>query len=441
MMKMAEAAKTMQLRPVPMLDFQREFRSIRGEVLAAIEAVCESQRFIMGPEVARFEQSAAAACGVPFGIGCGSGTDALWLALAAARIGPRECGAPDAALTTPFSFFATVSSILRAGAVPLLADIDERTFNLCPAAAERAVATYSGRPGDGGGRRGPDGGRIAAIMPVHLFGQCADMTALSAIAAAHEMKVIEDAAQAFGAGWQLAPAAGGVAAAGAPGSSRGDGPVIHDGYVRAGALGDAAGFSFYPTKNLSAFGEAGMVTTRSPEIAERAAMLRVHGMRRRYVHDEVGWNSRLDTLQAAVLEVKLRHLNAGNARRRELAARYSSLFRAADLAAPPSSRDVADGIILPYTDSRAEHVFHQYVIRVADRDSLREHLAAQGIGSEVYYPLPLHLQPSLQFLGYRRGDFPVSERAAAEVLALPIFPELEDEELETVVEATRRFFA
>ena len=184
-----------------------------------------------------------------------------------------------------------------------------------------------------------------------------------------------------------------------------------------------------------------MMATNSAELAERATMLRVHGMRQRYVHDEVGWNSRLDTLQAAVLEVKLRRLAAGNTRRRELAARYDELFRAARLTAPPGSRDVADGLILPYTDPRAEHVFHQYVLRVADRDRLREHLTAHGIGSEVYYPLPLHLQPSLQFLGYRRGDFPVSERAAEEVLALPIFPELEDEEVQTVVEAIRRFYA
>jgi len=380
------------LLPVPMLDFSREFAQIREDVLAAITSVCESQRFILGPEVGRFEEAAALACGVPFAIGCASGTDALWLALAALNIGPG-----DSVITTPFSFFATVSSILRVGARPLLVDIDEHTFNLSPQAAQRLLANP------------PSGDRVAALMPVHLYGQCADMTELTALAEKHGLKLIEDAAQAFGASWNG---------------------------VRAGALGDAAAFSFYPTKNLSAFGDAGMVTTADAVSAERARMLRAHGMRRRYFHDEVGWNSRLDTLQAAVLEVKLRRVDAGNARRRELAVLYDARFTAAGIV----GNTTADGIVLPYTAPGAEHVFHQYVIRAPRRDALREHLTAHSIGNEIYYPQPLHLQESLRSLGYKLGDFPVSERAAGEVLALPMYPDLRMEELESVVEAIRRFY-
>ena len=381
-----------KLLPVAMLDFSREFAQIRDEVMAAIASVCESQRFILGPEVARFEDAAALACGVPFAIGCANGTDALWLALAALHVGPG-----NSVITTPFSFFATVSSILRCGAKPLLVDIDERTYNLAPGAVEDLLAGS------------PTGERISAIMPVHLYGQCADMTALGAIASGHGMKLIEDAAQAFGAAWEG---------------------------IRAGGLGDAAAFSFYPTKNLSAFGDAGMVTTRDPVTAERSRMLRAHGMRRRYFHDEVGWNSRLDTLQAAVLEVKLRRVEAGNKRRRELAAMYDERLRAEGIVGKTTN----DGIVLPYVDPRGEPVFHQYVIRAPRRDALREHLTKHSIGTEVYYPQPLHLQSCLHDLGYKLGDFPVSERAAQEVLALPMYPELREEELESVVEAIRRFF-
>jgi dTDP-4-amino-4,6-dideoxygalactose transaminase len=391
MKKMLDLDNSTNLLPVPMLDFSREYVQIREQVLAAIAAVCDSQRFILGPEVARFEEAAAVACGVPFAIGCANGTDALWLSLAALEIGPG-----DSVVTTPFSFFATVSSILRCGAKPLLVDIDERTFNLSPKAADGLL------------KNPPSGDRIAAIMPVHLYGQCADMTALKAACGEHGLKLIEDAAQAFGARWHG---------------------------VRAGALGDIAAFSFYPTKNLSAFGDAGMVTTADPVLAERSRMLRAHGMRRRYFYDEVGWNSRLDTMQAAVLEVKLRRVDAGNARRRELAAMYDERFKAAGIVGETTS----DGVVLPYTDPRAEHVFHQYVVRVPGREALREQLTAQSIGSEVYYPQPLHLQKSLEMLGYKLGDFPVSERAAAEVLALPMYPELREDELESVVEAVRRF--
>jgi dTDP-4-amino-4,6-dideoxygalactose transaminase len=381
------------LQPVPMLDFGRDYAPLREELLAAIARVCDSQRFILGPEVARFEAAAAEACGAACAVGCASGTDALWLCLAALGVDSPA----QAVVTTPFSFFSTVSSVLRAGARPLLADIDPLTFNLDPNAVAAVLRHHP----------------AAAVMPVHLYGQCAEMDALTALAETHSLKLIEDAAQAFGATW----------------NGR-----------RAGSLGDMAAFSFYPTKNLAAFGDAGLVTTKDPVLAERATMLRAHGMRRRYFHDEVGWNSRLDTLQAAVLEVKLRTVEAGNGRRRELAALYGRLFRAAGLAAPGASHDTADGVVLPYTDPRAGHVFHQYVVRAPRRDALREHLSALGIGTEVYYPQPLHLQKSLASLGYQAGDFPVAERAAEEVLALPMYPALREDEVETVVEAVRRFY-
>jgi dTDP-4-amino-4,6-dideoxygalactose transaminase len=376
------------VQPVQMLDFSRQFAPLREEILAAIAEVCDSQRFILGPGVSRFEKAAAAACGVPFAVGCASGTDALWLAMAALDIGPG-----DTVITTPFSFFASVSSILRCGATPVLADIDPRTFNLSADAVREA----------GRGRK------IRAIMPVHLYGQCADMGAFGTLAAELGCAVVEDAAQAFGATWN------GVA---------------------AGGLGDAAAFSFYPTKNLAAFGDAGMVTTRSTALDEHMRSLRAHGMKVRYFHEEVGWNSRLDSLQAAVLEVKLRYVDEGNRRRRELAARYDELFRAAGLAATST----AEGIVLPFTDPRAEHVFHQYVIRAPRRDALRTFLTEQQIGSEIYYPLPLHLQEALRSLGYKAGDFPESERAAVEVLALPMYPELREDEQDTVVDAIRRFY-
>jgi dTDP-4-amino-4,6-dideoxygalactose transaminase len=384
-----------------MLDFSRQFAAIRDEVMQAIEQVCLSQRFILGPQVASFEAAAAQACASPHGIGCASGTDALWLALAAADIG-SEPG--HIVITSPFSFFASASCILRADARPVFADIDPFTFNLAPNAAARALEQQ--------------GESVKAILPVHLYGQCADWDAFSALAQQHPgLLMIEDAAQAFGATWDGRP---------------------------AGSLGDAAAFSFYPTKNLSAFGDAGLVTTRSSTLAGHARSLRAHGMTRRYFHDEVGWNSRLDSLQAAVLEVKLRHLPGWNQRRRWLAARYNELFLAAGIAtltSPLNPKTIADGIVLPYTQPRAQHIFHQYVIRAPRRDELRAHLTALGIGSEIYYPLPLHQQQALLFLGYKPGDFPESERASAEILALPMYPELRDDEQQAVVEAIRAFYA
>jgi dTDP-4-amino-4,6-dideoxygalactose transaminase len=375
-----------------MLDFSRQYASIRQELLDAIEAVCSSQRFILGPQVASFEQAAATVCAAPHAVGCASGTDAIWLALAAANIGPG-----DAVITTPFSFFASVSAILRCGAQPLLADIDPATFNLSGAATEEVLRFHTGT-------------KVKAILPVHLYGQCADWDAFTALKQNYNLLLVEDAAQAFGATWNGTP---------------------------AGALGDAAAFSFYPTKNLSAMGDAGLVTTLSASIDDHARVLRAHGMRRRYYHDEIGWNSRLDSLQAAILEVKLRYLPQWNQQRRNLAARYDQLFHDAGIAGSTT----AEGVVLPFTDPRATHIFHQYVIRAPRRDELREYLSDRQIGSEIYYPLPLHQQTSLASLGYKHGDFPISEAAALEVLALPMYPELREEEQQTVVETIASFYA
>ncbi len=384
---------------IPMLDLARQYAGIRAEILTVIAQVLDSQALILGPPVEQFEGAAGRSCGDVLAIGCASGTDALWLALAAARIGPG-----DAVLTSPFSFFATVSSILRVGATPLLADIDPQTFNLSPVAVEEAILQA---------KRSHPHLRLRAVMPVHLYGQCADIDALGELCRHYDLLLIEDAAQAFGAEWRGQP---------------------------AGSLGDAAAFSFYPTKNLSAAGDAGLVTTRSPELAERTRMLRNHGMRRRYEHDEVGWNSRLDSLQAAILEVKLRYLPEWNRQRQTLATTYDMLLRETGLTAAPGSTTTSDGLVLPFTDRRAKHVFHQYVLRVSRRNDLRQHLASHNIASEVYYPIALHQQQALRHLDMGGNQLAQSERAAAEVIALPMFPELRLDEQSEVVANIAAFY-
>jgi dTDP-4-amino-4,6-dideoxygalactose transaminase len=381
-------------QPVPMLDLKRQYQPIHQELLEAVGHVLETQQFILGEQVAAFEQAAAGQLGVAHAVGCSSGTDALWLALAAAGIGSGQ-----AVVTTPFSFFASVSSILRVGAIPVLADIDPATFNLDPAAVEAVL-------------NGPQGAAVRAILPVHLYGQTADWTSFAHLGKARGLKLIEDAAQAWGAEWQG---------------------------VKAGALGDAAAFSFYPTKNLSAAGDAGMVTTGSDELAERARMLRQHGMRRRYHHDEVGWNTRLDGFQGAILQVKLKYIAGWNEARSTVAERYHALFTAAGLA--EAGPYPTCGVVLPHEVPGSRHVWHQYVIRTPRRDALREFLTARKIGSEIYYPVPLHLQEALKGLGYTEGSFPAAERAAREVLALPIFPELREDEQRTVVAAIAEFLS
>jgi dTDP-4-amino-4,6-dideoxygalactose transaminase len=380
--------------PVPMLDLQRQYAPIHDELLDALSRVLASQQFILGAEALAFEKAAAQQLGVSHALGCSSGTDALWLALAAAGVGTGH-----AVVTTPFSFFASVSSILRAGATPVLADIDPVAFNLSPAAVQGVLD-------------GPRGAGVRAVLPVHLYGQVVHWTRFSQMQQERGLAVVEDAAQAWGAEWNG---------------------------VKAGALGDIAAFSFYPTKNLSAAGDAGMVTTNSAELAERVQMLRQHGMTRRYHHDEQGWNARMDGLQGAVLRVKLKYIGAWNEARRAIAARYDALFAKAGLAevGPYPAR----GVVLPRELPGAKHAWHQYVIRSPRRDALREFLTARGIGSEIYYPVPLHLQKALKSLGYKEGDFPEAERAAREVLALPMFPELREDEQQTVVAAIADFFS
>jgi dTDP-4-amino-4,6-dideoxygalactose transaminase len=377
-----------------MLDLKRQYQPIQAELVEALGHVIQTQQFILGEQVAQFEQSSARHLGVNHAVGCSSGTDALWLALAAVGVGQGMT-----VVTTPFSFFASVSSILRAGGRAVLADIDPATFNLSPKAVEEVLD-------------GPQGQGAVAVMPVHLYGQCAGWTAFAGIGRDRGLKLIEDAAQAWGAEW------------------RG---------VKAGGLGDIAAFSFYPTKNMSAAGDAGMVTTNSDELAERVRTLRQHGMRRRYYHGEIGWNTRMDGFQGAVLSVKLRYIDGWNQARRTVAQRYHTLFHAAGLG--ESGLYPIHGVVLPHEVEGSRHVWHQYVIRTRKRDALRDFLAARKIGSEIYYPLPLHLQDALKVLGYKEGDFPESERAAREVLALPIFPELREDEQETVVSAIAEFFS
>ena len=381
-------------QPVPMLDLKRQYRPIHQELLEALDHVLETQQFILGEPVAAFERSAAAQLGVGHALGCSSGTDALWLALAANGIGPG-----DAVVTTPFSFFASASSILRAGATAVLADIDPATFNLSPAAVEAVLKAAQPTP-------------IRAILPVHLYGQCADWSAFSGLGQEFGLKLVEDAAQAWGAEWQG---------------------------LKAGSLGDTAAFSFYPTKNLSAAGDAGMVTTNSAQCADRVRSLRQHGMTRRYYHDEVGWNTRMDGFQGAILSVKLKYIEGWNQARRTVAERYHALFHATGLA--ESGLYPAHGVVLPHEVPGSRHVWHQYIIRTRRRDALRDFLSMRKIGSEIYYPVPLHLQDALKHLGYGQGSFPETERAAKEVLALPIFPELREDEQQTVVAAIAEFLS
>jgi dTDP-4-amino-4,6-dideoxygalactose transaminase len=391
-----------------MLDLKRQYHSLHQELLDAVGNVLETQQFILGEPVAAFERAAAERLGVAHAVGCSSGTDALWLALAAAGIGPGlpphgprpVRGDPGiAVLTTPFSFFASVSAILRAGATAVLADIDPVTFNLDPVAVEKILL-------------GPPTAALRAILPVDLYGQPADWTSFSRLAEEHGLILVEDAAQAWGAAWQG---------------------------KKAGGLGDATAFSFYPTKNLSAAGDAGLVTTNSDQVAERVKMLRQHGMRSRYYHDEIGWNARMDGIQAAILSVKLKYIDGWNEARRTVARRYHALFHAAGLVEAELYPN--HGIILPREVRGAHHVWHQYVIRTRRRDALRDFLSLRGIGSEIYYPVPLHLQDALQSLGYAAGSFPQAERAAREVLALPIFPELREDEQQAVVAAIAEFLS
>ena len=370
-----------------MLDLQRQYQPLREEILAAVERVCSSQDFILGAEVEALEQEVASLTSAKYGVACTSGTDALWLALLAAGVQPG-----DAVLTTAFSFFASASAIARIGARPVFVDIDPQTFNLNLAKAAVRLA-------DGGSHK------VQALLPVHLYGQCIDMNAMAHLAQDFQIPVVEDAAQAIGAAW---------------------------GKQRAGSFGITAAFSFYPTKNLSAAGDAGMVTTNDLEVAEHMRRLRNHGSPQRYVHEELGWNCRMDAIQAAILRVKIPHIEEWNRKRRERADTYNGLLTRAGL---------TSSVLLPHVSENARHVFHQYVIRVQKRDDLRSFLAKRKIATEVYYPIPLHLQPVFTYLGHLAGDLPESERAAKEVLALPMFPELTEDEQKYVVEGISDFYS
>ena len=385
---------------VPLLDLKAQYAQIRGEVLQVIESVCASQQFILGEHVRALEAELARYCGASSGVGVSSGTDALLLALMALGIGPG-----DEVITSPFTFFATAGTIARTGARPSFCDIDPETFNLSPAKLESFIERSCGA-GDGGGLvNRATGGRIRAIMPVHLYGQSADMDPLVHIARRWDLRIIEDAAQAIG--------------------------TEYSNGRRIGSIGDIGCFSFFPTKNLGAFGDAGLCTTSDPELAEHMRVLRVHGGKPKYFHAVIGGNFRIDELQAAILRVKLNHLDGWTAARQRNAAYYSSAFAKAGL----GSR-----VKLPRVPERGRHIFNQYVIRAERRDALRSHLTERGIGTEIYYPVPLHLQQCFAYLGYAPGDFPESERAADETLALPIYPELSETQLAAVVAGVCDFF-
>lgn len=374
------------MEKIPIIDLKAQYETIRGEMRAAIDAVLAEQHFILGPAVEQFERAAAAYLGSRRAIGVASGSDALLLALMALGIGPG-----DAVVVPPFTFIATVSAVTRLGAMPIFSDVDGEDYLLDP---ERLKAALE-----------KNRGRVKAVVPVHLFGRVARMKEIGALAAAHNAAVVEDAAQAFGA--------------------RADSKS-------AGTIGTVGCFSFFPTKNLGGIGDGGLVATDDSELAEKVAVLRAHGESAKYEHRAIGINSRLDAIQAAVLGVKLRHVDRWCAARIARAAHYEKLFRAAGL---------LDGrVAIPAAAPDRAHAFNYFVIRAAARDGLKKFLAAEGIQTEIYYPLPLHLQPCFGYLNHRRGDFPNAEKAAAEVLALPIYPEIAPEQQERVVGTIAKFY-
>jgi dTDP-4-amino-4,6-dideoxygalactose transaminase len=366
----------------PFLDLQAQFAAIRHEVTGAVERVLETQQFILGPDVQQLEREMAERLGSRYAFGCASGSDALLLALMALKI-----GAGDEVITTPFTFVATAGSISRLGAEPVFVDIDPDTYNLNPGQIESAITS-----------------RTKAIMPVHLFGLVATMDEIKSVAQANGLAVIEDAAQAIGASY-------------------------HGNF--AGNIGDVGCFSFFPSKNLGGAGDGGMVTTNDHKQADRLKLLRQHGSRSKYHYEILGLNSRLDTLQAAILRVKLRHLDEWTRARRRNASRYRSLFAQAKL---------GDLIRLPVEPPGTNHVYNQFVIRTQERDAMRDHLHRSGIPTEIYYPMPLHLQPAFRYLGYKSGDFPNAESVSRSVLALPIFPELTEAQQQSVVTSISDFF-
>ncbi len=370
-------------REVPLLDLKSQHAQIRTEVLAAATRLIDSQKFILGEEVQSFEQEIAAYCGTKFAVGCASGSDALYLALLAGGIEPG-----DRVITTPFTFFATAGAISRAGAIPVFVDVDPVTFNIDP---ELLAVEARAR-------------KARAVIPVHLFGACADMDPICEISREHGLYNIEDAAQAIGAEYK--------------GRS-------------TGSIGHVGCFSFFPSKNLGGYGDGGMLTTDDAALAERLTALRIHGRTGKYIHEWIGINSRLDALQAAMLRVKLRHLDVWTQRRVQNAETYRETITRLGL---PIHAPVA-------TAYQTRHVYNQFVVRCPDRDKLQAHLKQHQIGCEVYYPLPLHLQKCFADLGYRPGDFPVSERLATEALSLPVNPEVSGEDIEYVCRTIQAFYA
>ncbi len=367
---------------VPLIDLSGQHQSLRPKLLDAVARVIDSQQFVLGAEVASLEEEIASYSTTNFAIGCASGSDALLLALMALDI-----KAGDEVITTPFTFFATGSAIARLGARPQFVDIDPRTYNINPALVEAAITK-----------------RTRALLPVHMYGQCADMDALLEVARRHGLSIVEDGAQAIGA------------------TDRGR---------RAGSMGQLGCFSFYPTKNLGGAGDGGMVVTNDESLATRVRKLRVHGGATEYQHDEVGINSRLDAIQAAILRVKLKHLEEWSEARRNKAALYDEILEEADR---------AEKFVLPFVRPEARHIFHQYVIRAPGyRDELIEHLSHHGVGNKIYYPVPLHMQQCFAYLNYKQGEFPEAERAALETVALPCFPELTEQQQRYVGEVLMKF--
>jgi len=378
------------MKPVPLLDLKAQFAPLRDRINEAVQRVIDSQYFILGPDVEALEKDVAQYTGARFAIGCASGTDALILSLAAVDV-----GVGDEVLTTPFSFFSTASCAYKVGARPAFVDIDPVTFNIDPTRVEDAI-----------------GPKTKALLPVHLFGQSAEMDAVLEVARRRGLPVIEDAAQALGATYRT-----------------GD----QQDSVHCGAMATLGCYSFFPSKNLGGFGDGGMVVTSDETLAERVRELRVHGGRQMYHHEWVGWNSRLDALQAVVLKIKLPHLDDWSAGRAANADRYDRMLAESGLVERGS-------VQLPVRTEKARHIFNQYTLRVERRDDLKKHLAEQTIGCSVYYPVPLHLQKCFKELGYKEGDFPHTERACREVISLPVYPELTGEQQERVVEAIADFY-
>jgi dTDP-4-amino-4,6-dideoxygalactose transaminase len=372
----------MQMK-VPLLDLTEQNQNLRPQIEAALGRVLDTNAFILGVEVKALEDELAAYCGTKYAVGCASGSDALLLAMMA-----LDVKAGDEVITTPYSFFATVSAITKLGAVPVFVDIDPLTYNLDVAQVETKITE-----------------RTKAVQPVHLYGQCADMSALKAVCEKHSIPIVEDAAQAIGA--------------------------EEDG-KRAGAMSEIGCFSFYPSKNLGGMGDGGFMTTDDDEIAEKLFALRVHGSKERYYHKWVGLNSRLDGFQGAVLRVKLPHLDDWSDRRKANADRYREFFTDAGL---------TEQVGLPFERENCRHIYNQFVVRVPKlRDELRDFLATNGVGTDIYYPVPLHLQECFDYVGYQEGDLPVAEKASKETLALPVFPELKPEQQQYVVEKITEFF-